>query len=77
MTGDPDFRWTSAPSFPELLSAHFLEGIDLILASPSMLATHLSNSNREHTPTGPDVSQHITRLVLHLSESQPGRFGYI
>ena len=62
---------------PELLSITFPEGIDHILASPTMLAAHLSNSNREHTPPGPDISRHITRLVLHLSELQPRGVGYI
>jgi hypothetical protein len=62
----------------ELLSAaRFPEGIDLILTSPPMLATQLSNSNREHTPPGLNISRHIVCLVLHLSESQPGGIGYI
>jgi hypothetical protein len=65
---------------PEILSVQFPEGIDLILASPPMIATHLSNFNREHTPSdisGSDIIRHITCLVLILSESQPGGVEYI
>jgi len=61
----------------ELLNVTFPEEMDLILASPLMLATHLSKSNREHTSPGLDIDRHILRLVLHLSESQLGRVGYI
>jgi hypothetical protein len=35
---------------PKLFNIIFPEGIDLILASPPVLATHLSNCNRDHTP---------------------------
>jgi len=42
-------------SSPDLLSATFLEGIYLILASPPVLATRVSRSHREHTPSGPDI----------------------
>jgi len=62
---------------PELLSVIFPEGIDLILASPPLLEIHLSKSNKEHAPPGPDIGQHIIRLVLHLSEPHPDRAGYI
>jgi len=62
---------------PELLNITFPEGIELILASPPVLATHLSSSNRDHTLPGPDIGRHIIRLVLHLSESQPRGVGYI
>ncbi len=54
---------------PELLSVTLLEGIDLILASPPLLANHLSSSKRDHTPPGPDVGRQIIHLVLHLFES--------
>jgi len=62
---------------PELLSIKFPKRNDFILASQPVLATHSSNSNKEHTPPGPDISRHITRLVLQLFESQPGGVGYI
>ena len=61
----------------KLLKFRFPEGIDLILANPPMLATHLSKSNKEHTPQGPDIGRYVLRLVLHLSESQPGGVRYI
>ena len=61
----------------EFLTATFPEGIDLILGSPIVLVIHLSKSKREHTPPGPDIVRHILRLVLHLSETQPGGVGYI
>ena len=60
---------------PELVSATFPKGIDLILASPTELATQVSISHREHTPLGPDIGRHIIRLVLRLSESQPDGLG--
>ena len=62
---------------PELLSVQFPEGIDLILAIPPMIATHLSNSNKEHIPPVPNISRHITRIVLHISELQPRGVWYI
>jgi hypothetical protein len=62
---------------PELIAITSPEGIDFILAIPPALATHLSISNRDHTPPGPDIGRHVIRLVLHLSESQPGGVGYI
>jgi hypothetical protein len=61
----------------ELLSVTFPEGVDLILASSSVLATDLSKSNKEHTPPDPDIGRHILRLVLHLSESHSGGVGYV
>jgi len=61
----------------ELLNITFPEGIDLILVSPSVLASHLSSSNKDHTLPGPDIGRHIIRLVLHLSELQPRGVGYI
>ena len=39
---------------PELLKVTFPEGIDLILANPPVLATHLSSSNIDHAPPGLD-----------------------
>ena len=62
---------------PELLNVTFPEGIYLFLASPPVLATQVSKSNREHTPPGPDISRHIIRFVLHLSESQSKAVVYI
>jgi len=62
---------------PDLLNVIFPEGIDLILASPPMLATRLSSSNQDHTPPGPDIAPHIIRLILHLSETQPRGVEYI
>ena len=63
--------------FLELLRATFPEGIYLLLVSPPMLANHLSRPHREHTPSGPYVVQHILRLILHVSEAQPGGVGYL
>ena len=54
---------------PELLKATFPEDIDLLLVSPSMQASHLPKTGRERTPMGPDIVQHILRLVLYLSEA--------
>ena len=62
---------------PELFIATFLDGTDLILASPPVLAIQVSRSTREHTPTGPDIGRHVIHLVLHLSKSQPHGVGYI
>jgi hypothetical protein len=62
---------------PELLIITFLEGLDLILEIPPVLATQVSSSKREHTPPGLDVGRHIIRLVLHLFESQQEGIGYI
>ncbi len=62
---------------PELIRFTFPEGIDFILVNPLVLAIQLSKSNRERTPTGLDRDRHILRLLLHLSESQPGGVGYI
>jgi hypothetical protein len=62
---------------PELLNVTFPEGIYLILASPPLLTTRLSKPNKEHTPPGPDIGLRILRLVLRLSESQPGGVGYV
>jgi hypothetical protein len=62
---------------PELISATFPEGIDLVLVSPHVLASHLSKSNRDRTPPDPDIDGHILRLVLHLTESQPRVVLYI
>ncbi len=63
--------------FPELLRATFPEGIDPLLASPPMLARRLPRNSRERTPLGPDVIQHILRLILYLSEAQPEGVGYL
>jgi len=62
---------------PELLSVTLPKRIDLILASPHVLAIHLSKSYIEHTPPGPNTGPHILRFVQHLSESQPRGVGYI
>jgi hypothetical protein len=61
----------------ELLTGTFPEGIDLILASPPMLAYHLPRSHRVHTPRGPDDVRHIIHLIMHLFEAQPEGVGYI
>jgi hypothetical protein len=55
----------------ELLRATFPEGIDLLLASSPMLASHLPRTHRERTPMGPDVVKHILHLIMNLSEAQP------
>ncbi len=68
-----DVRTTSL----ELLGATFPEGIDLLLASPPILANHFPVTHRERTPMGPDVVRHIFRLILHLSEAQPEGVGYL
>ncbi len=60
---------------PELLRATIPEGIDLLLASPSMLASHLPMTHRERTPVGPKVVRHILHLILYLSEAQPEGVG--
>jgi hypothetical protein len=62
---------------PELLISNFPERIDLLLASPSMLAHHLTRSHRVYTLMGPGVVRHILYLVLHFSEAQPEDVGYI
>jgi hypothetical protein len=61
----------------DLFSITFPKGIDLILARPSVPATHLSSSSRDHTPSGPDIGRHTIRLVLRISDSQLGGVGYI
>jgi hypothetical protein len=53
----------------ELMRATFLEGVDLLLASLSMLANYLLSTHRERIPICPDVVRHILRLILHLSEA--------
>jgi hypothetical protein len=55
----------------KLLRATFPEGIDLLLASPPMPASHLPKTHREHTPMGLDVVRHILRLIPYLSKAQP------
>ena len=44
---------------PELFAATLTEGMDLLLASPPMLAHRLLGSHREHTPNGPSVVHRI------------------
>ncbi len=76
--GIPDSQWISAPSqSPELLRATFLEGIDLLLVSPPMLARHVPKTHREPTPVGPDVVRHIVHFILFLSETLPEGIGYL
>jgi len=55
----------------ELFRATFLEGIDLLLASPPMIASHLPRPRRERASMGPDVVRHIYRLIYYLSEAHP------
>jgi hypothetical protein len=62
---------------PELLRATVPEGIDLLLASPPMLANHLLKTHRARTPLGPEGVRHILRLIFYLSETQPEGFGYL
>ncbi len=62
---------------PELFGATFPEGIDLILASPPMLASPLPMTHRERTPMGPDVIRHILHLIMYLSVVQPEGVGYL
>jgi len=56
---------------PELLRATSPEGVDLLPASPLMLANNLPKTYRAHTPLGPDVVRHILRLILYLSDTSP------
>ena len=61
---------------PELIRATFPDGVDLLLASPPMQASHLPGTYRDHTPMGPDVVRHILRLILYISEAQSEWAGY-
>jgi hypothetical protein len=61
----------------ELLRATFPDGIDLLLASPSMLARHVPETHRERTPVGPDVDRHILHLIMYLSKTHPEGIGYL
>jgi hypothetical protein len=56
---------------PELITTAFPEGVDLLLASPTLLARHLPRSHSVHTPMGPDGVRIILHLIMHLSEAQP------
>ena len=62
---------------PELLTVTFPKGIDLLLASPPMLARHLPRSHRVHTLMEPDVVRHILHFILYLSEAPPEGVGYL
>jgi hypothetical protein len=62
---------------PELLRATFPEGIDLLLASPSMLVSHITCTHIESTLMGPDVVRHIFHLIQYLFEALPEGVGYL
>ena len=60
---------------PELIRATFPDGVDLLLASPPMQASHLPMTHRDHTLMGPDVVRHILRFNSYLSEAHPEGVG--
>ena len=62
---------------PALLNATFQEGIDLILASPPVLATRAYDPNKDHPLPGPDIARHVTSLVLHISKTHTNGVGSI
>ncbi len=62
---------------PELLRSTFPEGIDLLLASPSMIARHVPKTHIYRISMGPDVVRHILHLIMYLSEAQPEGVGYL
>jgi hypothetical protein len=60
---------------PEVSTNAIPEGVDVILASPSMMSQHLLGSQRGTTPPGLSSLHRLVCLIQYLAEAHSGEAG--
>ncbi len=62
---------------PCVFTKAILKDVDVVLASPPMLARHLPKAHRGRAPPEQGATHRLANLIKYLEETQPVGFGFI